>query len=102
MLSWMLNRILTGNPQAVHRQIRALRDEIEAKNDELQQLRKAQEGICGRLDELESAHRKLRGRFYQARGVGELVSEPATREERRAQAFKQIGFTPGRPVNHTE
>lgn len=98
----LLNRMLTGYSQGLHRQIRALRDALEGANDELQQLRKAQTGICERLDELESAHRKLRGRFYAARGVGELASEPASREERRAQAFRQVGFTPGRPVNHGE
>jgi hypothetical protein len=57
-------------------------------------------GACDKLDELHSEHRKLRGRFYQARG--ELESVATTRTETKAQALARIGYVPGRPAPHRE
>lgn len=102
MLNWILNRVLTGNAQDIHRHLKAHRDAIQELRDAVSELRTSTKGAFERLDELESAHRKLRGRFYQARGAGELAAEPATREERRAQALRAVGYMPGRPVNHQE
>lgn len=56
--------------------------------------------VSDRLDELQSEHRKLRGRFYQARGELESNEKTLSREEMKAQAFAKIGYVPGKPAVH--
>lgn len=64
---------------------------------ELKTLSDAISKVEERLDELQSEHRKLRGRFYAARGE---VSDPGPRQESKAEALARIGFVPGRPAPH--
>jgi predicted nuclease with TOPRIM domain len=52
-----------------------------------------------RLDQLESEHRKLRGRFYQARGE---LAEPHARSESKAAVLARIGYVPGKPAPHNQ
>ena len=54
-----------------------------------------------RVEQLESEHRKLRGRFYAARGeLAPAEAAPRSREESKAEAFRRIGYVPGKPAPH--
>jgi Flp pilus assembly protein TadB len=80
---------------------RALKLAFECQ-ERLDQLERALKAGLEHLDLLETHHKQLRGRFYATRFPAEAGAEspPATsREARRAEAFKQRGIIPGKPVN---
>ena len=54
--------------------------------------------LSDKLDELASEHRKLRGRFYAARGEVEKPQE--TREQMKLATLHRLGYVPGQPAPH--
>jgi len=92
----MLKGLLTGlsTARAALRDAQQVRTETRA---ELQTLAKAMTDLVERLEALESAHRKLRGKIY-GDGLHRAPAELHTREERRADAFRRVGFVPGKPA----
>jgi len=88
----MFNGLFTRYPQAIHNQIAELKRDLASAFD--------------RIDELTSEHRKLRGRFYAARGEitqpaapqapNNVSSLPESREARKMAALQAAGFVPGR------
>jgi len=92
----MLRGLLTGLSTAR----KALKDAETCRTEtraELQTLAKAMTDLVERLEALESAHRKLRGKIY-GDGLHRSTPELQTREQRRADAFQRFGFVPGRPT----
>jgi len=93
MLHRLLTGLLTGSAKGESKHVRLLKEANEELRHEIGKL-------ADRLEELHSEHRKLRGRFYAARG--ELSpEEPQSREARKALALRQLGFVPGRAPPHT-
>jgi predicted nuclease with TOPRIM domain len=85
-----LNRLFTGK---------------EDQNDAVRRMQKALTAIEGEVqrladkhDELASEHRKLRGRFYAARG--EVEAAPQTREAMKVATLSRLGYVPGQPAPH--
>lgn len=71
------------------------RKHINLMADALEQQRKELGKALDELEELRSEHRKLRGRFYAARG--EL--EPP-KVESKADVLRRIGYIPGKAPPH--
>jgi len=93
----MLKGLLTGLSTAR----KALKDAEVVRTEtraELRTLAQAMLDLVERLEALESAHRKLRGKIY-GDGLHKIDAPPQTREERRADAFRKFGFVPGQPTN---
>jgi hypothetical protein len=92
MLYRIFTWLFTGPPKEKPTNVRLLN---EAKQELSEQISK----LADELQELRSEHRKLRGRFYAARG--ELQpDEPQSRDARKAQALRALGFVPGRAAPH--
>jgi len=79
-------------------------EHLEASVTSVHQLATDQHTMLKRLQErleaLEDAHERLRGKFYSARRPhAEQETEPGSREERKKQAFAKFGIQPGKPIN---
>jgi len=51
--------------------------------------------VLERVEAMEAAHERLRGRFYATKGP-----EPAKQPESKAEILKAFGFMPGKPAPH--
>jgi predicted nucleic acid-binding Zn-ribbon protein len=105
----MLNRFLTGlftGTRGLWKELRVLHDWHDSQEKDIQKAIAAAnseiETLKDLLTELKSEHRKLRGRFYAARG--ELEPEGSapnqSREQMKREAYAKIGYIPGRPPPH--
>jgi predicted nucleic acid-binding Zn-ribbon protein len=72
------------------------RKRLLALTDHVEELRKYAEKLKDALEELHSEHRKLRGRFYAARGEIETPAQPQSK----AEILRSIGYVPGRAPPH--
>jgi len=73
------------------------RKHLALVNEALEDHRRALAKLQDALDELHSEHRKLRGRFYAARGE---VETPQPAKESKADILRRIGYVPGQPAPH--
>lgn len=94
----ILTRIFTGSTQRSEVSRKEFSDlwyYCKELSDAHAETRKALDKALDTIDELRSEHRKLRGRFYAARG--EVEAAPA---ETKADVLRRIGYIPGRPAPH--
>jgi hypothetical protein len=96
----ILTRLFTGSSQDLPSHESLIADLYKR----VKQLDNALADATGEIDKWASEHRKLRGRFYAARGELDPSTnqpkEPATREERRREAMQRFGFVPGKAPPH--
>jgi len=88
----ILHRLFTGR-ESKDEGLRRLQKALSSAEDQIQRL-------SDKLDELASEHRKLRGRFYAARG--EVEASPQTREQMKLATMQKLGYVPGRAAPHRE
>jgi len=92
-----LNRLFTGKTGDL-KHVRLLAEGFKELQGELAGLRAQLERLADAHEELKSEHRKLRGRFYAARG--EVEARPETREQMKLSTLSRIGYIPGQPAPH--